>query len=185
MDEVAIYLVRHGAADAHWGQSADPGLSALGREQAEACASALAPRLETSALLISSPLARARQTAVPLAQRLQREVHIHEAFREVPAPVPLAQRRDWLRAFMRETWDDQPEALLGWRAAALDALRDLQAPCVIFTHFLVINAVVGHLRGDNSTLCFWPDNASISELAIRDGELSLTALGREMETVVN
>lgn len=180
-----IYLVRHGEAAAHWGQSADPGLSALGCEQAEVCARALTPRLDAGAVLLSSPLARATQTAAPLARHMGVDVSVSEAFREIPAPVPLPQRRDWLRAFMREEWKRQGEALITWREALLSALYSTQSPVVIFTHFLVINTVVGHIRGSERTLSFWPDNGSVTELLLRDGRLELVTLGREMETVVN
>lgn len=185
MPSVPIYLVRHGEAEAHWGQSADPGLSDLGREQAEACAQLLAPRLNAGGLLLSSPLARARQTAEPLARLLGTDISVSEAFREIPAPVPLPQRRDWLRGFMAEEWQGQSAALHAWREALLSALHATSAATVIFSHFLVINAAVGHVRNDRRTLCFWPDNGSVTELMLTDGQLELVALGREMTTVVN
>lgn len=185
MASIPIYLVRHGEADAHWGQSADPGLSDLGHGQAEACAQLLAPELEPGATLVSSPLARALQTAEPLARHMGVDVTISEVYREIPTPVPLAQRRDWLRAFMREEWPGQSETLLSWRQALLDSLHATSSTRVIFTHFLVINAVVGYIRQSERTLTFWPDNSSVTEIMLRDGQLELSVLGREMETVVN
>lgn len=180
-----IYLVRHGEADAHWGQSADPGLSALGREQAEDCAQYLAPQLNAEALLLSSPLARAVETAAPLARRSGLDVTLVEAYREIPAPVPLAQRRDWLRGFMQEEWQSQGDVLVAWREALLSALYATRSPTVIFTHFLVINTLVGHIRDTDRTVSFWPDNGSVTELLLTDGTLELITLGREMDTVVN
>lgn len=182
---IPIYLVRHGEADAHWGQSADPGLSELGREQARKCAHLLAPRLDAGALLLTSPLARARQTAAPLARLLDADVLVSDVYREIPSSVPLSQRRDWLREFMREEWKDQADTLIAWREALLAGLYSLQSPVAIFTHFLVINTVVGHVRGNDLTLNFWPDNASVTEIMLTDGKLVVTALGREMETAVN
>ncbi len=180
-----IFLVRHGEADAHWGQSADPGLSTLGREQAETCARDLAPLLKAEALLVSSPLARAIETAAPLARRTGLDVTPVESYREIPAPVPLVQRRDWLRGFMREEWKSQGDALVAWREALLSALYATRSPTVIFTHFLVINTVVGHIREADRTLSFWPDNGSVTELLLRNGTLELITLGREMDTVIN
>lgn len=185
MASIPVYLVRHGEADAHWGQSADPGLSDLGRVQAEDCACELVPRLEAGALLLSSPLARALQTADPLARRMGADVSVSEAYREIPAPVPLTERREWLRGFMREEWAGQPETLCSWRERLLDALHGISSPSVIFTHFLVINAVVGHIHRSEQTLSFWPDNGSVTEILLIDGKLELSVLGRQMETVVN
>ena len=185
MHSIPIYLVRHGEASAHWGQSADPGLSVSGRQQARNAALFLASRLDPGAQLVSSPLARARQTANPLSVLTGRDVIVLKAYGEIPAPVPLAQRREWLRAFMEKSWQGQDETLTAWREALLAEIYATQHPAAIFTHFLVINTVVGHILGTHRTLSFWPDNASVTELRLADGELEIVSLGREMDTVVN
>ncbi len=56
-----IYLVRHGRAAADWGSHVDPGLDDVGRTQAEAMASELAPKGPLP--LVASPLRRTRETA--------------------------------------------------------------------------------------------------------------------------
>ncbi len=180
-----IFLVRHGEAAAAWSESSDPGLSELGARQARDVAAALRDRLDLRARLISSPLARALETAQPLADVLSLGVEINDAFREIPAPVPLSQRRDWLRQFMQQTWDNQASTLCDWRDRVMEQLLGLRQPAVVFTHFLVINAVVGQIEGRAETLCFWPDNASITSLRRRGDTLELVELGRQMQTVVN
>ncbi|MDX1732955.1 MAG: histidine phosphatase family protein [Halioglobus sp.] len=180
-----VYLVRHGEAAASWGQSADPGLSELGQRQAQDVAQALLPQLAPHTRLFSSPLARARETAAPLGRELGAEVAISDVFREIPAPVPLPERQTWLRGFMRQRWEEQPESLHAWRDSAFQTLLALDTPAVIFTHFLVINAVVGRVQDRPETCCFMPDNGSITHLRLEDGALELAALGRELETVVN
>jgi probable phosphoglycerate mutase len=180
-----IYLVRHGEAAASWGEDPDPGLSALGRQQAGVAADTLAQRLAGNAQIVSSPLRRARETADPLAARLGLDVREDAAFREVPAPVPLPQRQAWLRQFMRQQWSEQDAGLLAWRDTALQYLRALESPGVVFTHFLVINAVVGQVLGRREILCFWPDNGSITHLRRSGDALSLVEQGEEMKTLVN
>ena len=180
-----IFLVRHGEAAASWGQSSDPGLSVLGREQATQAAQVLRDSVPDDVQLISSPLARARETAEPLATALSLPVAIADVFCEIPAPVPLADRQVWLRQFMQEQWCDQPSPLLDWRAAAVQHLLGLRKPTTVFTHFLVINAIVGQVLERTETLCFWPDNASITRLRHTGKSLELVALGNEMATVVN
>ncbi len=106
-------------------------------------------------------------------------------FREIPAPVPLAQRQAWLRQFMQQSWDGQSNELIAWRAAAIAQLSILEQPAVVFTHFLVINAVVGHALNDTRTLCFWPANGSVTRMRRSGSRLELIELGRQMETVVN
>ncbi|NQX87773.1 MAG: histidine phosphatase family protein [Halioglobus sp.] len=178
-----IYLVRHGEAASGWSDDADPGLSQQGWEQAETVADTLAHLSDVR--VVSSPLLRAQQTAAPLAARVGLPVEKDTAFREVPAPVPLGQRQAWLRQFMKEQWSLQVGALLAWRDTARARLLALESPTVVFTHFLVLNAVVGQVLGREDILCFWPDNGSITQMR-RDGDcLSLVELGAEMQTSVN
>ncbi len=180
-----IFLVRHGEAAASWGEAPDPGLSVLGRQQAEDAATALRQHVGQHTLLISSPLQRALETAAPLARELQQAVHTDAVFREIPSPVPLAQRQAWLRQFMRQQWMEQGDDLKAWRRSALERLLALQQPAVVFTHFLVINAVVGQVLERSETLCFWPDNGSITHLRHTGSNLELVARGIEMATHVN
>lgn len=180
-----ILLVRHGEAAAEWGQHEDPGLSTLGRQQAMDAAQALRPRLGSGWELYSSPKARTLETAEPLARVLGVEARVEEAFSEIPAPVPLERRKAWLRQFMREQWHGQPDTLWQWRDRMLERLCELEAPSVVYTHFLVINTVVAAAEQRDETLCFWPDNGSITHLRLKGGHLELVALGRAMKTVVN
>jgi 2,3-bisphosphoglycerate-dependent phosphoglycerate mutase len=76
---IRVWLIRHGESESNAGlPSADPGsipLTALGHQQAERVARALAA---TPALIVTSPYARARQTAQPAIRRF-----------------PAAARREW------------------------------------------------------------------------------------------
>ena len=180
-----LFLIRHGEAAASWGESPDPGLSHLGQQQAEEAAVALQQHVGSDTLLLSSPLQRALETSVPLAKSLRRDVIIEDVFREIPSPVPLAERQVWLRQFMQQQWVEQGDELIAWRAAALQRLLALTQPAVIFTHFLVINAVVGQLLDRPETLCVWPANGSITRLRHNGTSLELLALGDQIETTVD
>jgi broad specificity phosphatase PhoE len=183
---VDIFLVRHGEAAASWGEDPDPGLSELGGQQAAQAAALLLPQLARADIdIISSPLLRAQETSVPLAESLSLPVLIDTAFREIPAPVALAGRKQWLQAFMQQQWEEQPEALIEWRNTALSQIRSLKKPTVIFTHFLVLNAIIGDVLQRSETLVFWPDNASVTQLKLTGGTLELVELGVQMETVIN
>jgi len=130
-------------------------------------------------------LLRAQETAAPLATLLGQGVSVDERFREVPSPVPLAERQDWLRGFMREQWQEQDASLHAWRQSIVSAVDELQGSAVVFTHFLVINALVGWYQKRAETLVFWPDNASVTILA-RDASAGFVAtLGDQMSTVIN
>jgi probable phosphoglycerate mutase len=181
-----LYLVRHGEAAASWGQSPDPGLSDLGREQASTTCATLAEALDPGKLrIVSSPLLRARETAAPLVDCLGRPLEIDERFREIPSPVPLAERQTWLRGFMQGRWSDQADELKAWRHGILEAVSELPDGCVVFTHFLVLNTVVGWIEGRDETLSFWPANASVTRLSAEAGLPWQVERGEQMRSRVN
>jgi len=181
-----VFLVRHGEAAASWGQSADPGLSSLGQTQAQEAAGTLKTLLASRMpSIVSSPLKRARETAEPLARHFGLEPVIDDRFREVPSPSPLSGRQDWLRSFMRSRWSEQDAGLLAWRRAMLEALDTLPDGSVVFSHFLVLNTLVGAQEKRDETLLFWPANASITVFR-QDGEGAWSVrLGQEMASRVN
>ena len=180
-----IFLVRHGEAASSWGESPDPGLSDLGHQEAERAAQELLPLLSADVQLISSPLARAQETAEPLARLLAKPVEIDRVFREVPSPVPLSERQQWLRTFMQQDWSEQEGEIVQWREAAIERLMACDQPTAVFSHFLVINAVVSWVEGTSGILRFLPGNGSITHLRKHGEKLELVSLGAELETVVN
>lgn len=180
-----IWLVRHGEAAASWGEHTDPGLSDLGHQQAEAVAEELLPVVPAGTRILSSPKARALETAQPLADRLGCAIETDPAFIEVKAPVPLEQRQAWLRQFMGQSWDEQPASLWQWRQQMIDALARIEEPTVIFSHFLVINTVLAHVSSDPRTVQRWPDNASSHHFNRDERGLQIVSLGRQLETFIN
>jgi probable phosphoglycerate mutase len=182
---MSIFLVRHGEAALGWTESNDPGLSERGRQQAADTARRLQDQLPPGSLLLSSPMQRARETAAPLAAALGAEPAIVEPFREIPTPVAMAERQNWLNRIARQTWDEQHTMVQDWRMALLAALRQIREPAVVFTHFMVLNAIVGALREDDRVVTFLPDNASVTRLGGFGDELQLVELGQQFRTRVN
>jgi broad specificity phosphatase PhoE len=180
-----IWIVRHGEAAASWEADPDPALSELGRSQAEATSLALLEFLPNDVSIVSSPLRRAQETADALAAKMQKPVAIDDRFSEVRSPVPLSERKDWLRNFMQQDWTQQTEDLWDWRNDIVAGLTACQGPTVVFCHFLVINAVVAHISGSNKVLQCWPANASFHHFALDAGKLSLLELGQQMGSVIN
>ncbi|HAH11811.1 MAG TPA: histidine phosphatase family protein [Alphaproteobacteria bacterium] len=175
-----LYLVRHGEAAAGFTQSLDPGLSALGHEQA----SALAQKLKTwpQMAIVSSPLARALETSAPLAALWQCDPAIEPRVAEIPAPdgQTLAERGPWLQAFMRSSWSEAPAELKAWRTDLLQALTGIEQDTIVFTHFVAINVAAGAATGQDRVTCFSPANASLWSLEVSSGHLLLSALGAQL-----
>lgn len=190
-----IYMIRHGEAAAGWDADTDPGLSEKGRAQAEAVARDIESRVGRKLPLLSSPLRRCRETAMPLSALWDCEPVIETRVAEVPSPIhDLAERGAWLRRLMTGTWAEAltPENtgggkvdLLGWRRSVVDALTDLRDDTVIFSHFIAINVAAGAALDDDRLISFRPDNCSVTIFETSDGNLKLVEQGREAETKVN
>ncbi len=178
-----ICLIRHGAAAATWAEALDPGLSDEGRAHARGVAAAFASHAPCA--LVASPLARARETAQPLAQAWDIAVTTDERVREIPSTVPMAERRAWLTAIMAARWPEVDESLRAWRANALRAALGYGRDTLVFTHFMVINALVALATNDERLVCFEPDYGSITRFRCNGDALSLVSLGASRPTLVN
>jgi broad specificity phosphatase PhoE len=179
-----IYLVRHGKAAAGFDGHPDPGLDDRGRAQAQASAEMLAPKGPLP--VYSSPLARARETAEPLAGLWDAEVVMEPRLAEIPSPTEdLADRAAWLRQAMSGGWSDLDESLQAWRQALVECLIAMPSDAVVFSHFVAINAAVGAARGADSMVVFSPDNGSVTTLSNESGQLEILDLGRTASTHVN
>jgi len=173
-----LYLVRHGKTTAGWDEDYDPGLDELGRSQARRAAESLKPLGILK--IISSPLARARETAIPLAEAWGCSVEIEERVGEIPPPEKgLTDRGLWLGEVMTQKWPDLNRELREWREGVIEALLSLDSETVVFSHFIAINTAVGKATGDERVLGFMPDNGSITVIRTENEKLQLVRLGSQ------
>ncbi|CAN5300444.1 histidine phosphatase family protein [soil metagenome] len=186
-----LYLIRHGKPQTVWGQSSDedPGLDQTGHKQAEAASRALLalPQAVRPRLVISSPLRRCRETAVPFAAAIGAEIEIDPAVGEIPTPAALTaqERPAWLRRAFSGTWaeiDGDLDYEVWRRAVALSLLG--RGGTAVFSHYVAINAAVSSITGADAVLSIRPDHTSIITLDIVDGRLVLVDQGRQAETQV-
>lgn len=176
-----LHLVRHGHAAAGWGEDADPGLDPLGARQADAVGADLASSLSPRPI-VTSPLARAQETAAPLAARWGSTPSVDPSFGEIPSPTDdLELRHRWLSSALSSRWTDLDEAVAAWRERLLAALRATEHDIVVFTHFVAINAVVGEADGDPAVTVFLPANASVTVIDVdgASGVISVVERGSE------
>ena len=179
-----IYLVRHGKAAAGFDGHLNPGLDELGRLQAEAVAADLANLSPIP--IYSSPLARARETAEPLARRWQQDILTEPRVAEIPSPTQdLTARTSWLREAMAGRWSDLGPELQQWRQDLLDCIGAMPGDCVVFCHYIAINVVVGAAQEDDQVVVFSPDNASVTTVRTVARGLQMVELGRTANTQVN
>lgn len=175
-----LYLVRHGSASTTWEPSDfDPGLSELGRAQAEARAEKLADRGPLA--LLSSPLRRARETAAALERRWKTVASVEPRIGEIQPPgIAPDYRREWLKDVLQRRWSEL-EPLERWRSDVLQALSGITRDTVVFSHFVAINVAVGHALGDDRVAIFNPANCSCSLLEVQGNRFRILELGLEQE----
>ncbi len=177
-----IYLIRHGQAAASWGEHPDPGLSDTGQSQAKSVAEYLSSNPIES--VISSPMARCQETASYFAARSGLELAIEPRVTEIPTPEQVVDRVPWLRDLMSGEWGDAPLIVTDWRKALLEKIASLPDNTAVFTHFVAINAVVGHLENTDTVTVFRPNYCSVTTLERTGGELHVKGRGEELDTRV-
>ena len=183
-----IILIRHGEAASSWEKSTDPGLSDLGKAQAEECSNELLKiKNINSYSLISSPLTRAKKTSEPLSKKINIPVSINPLFAEIPSPgINLSERKEWLQKIFRMKLSDLETPQKKWKNAIIAELENINKPTIIFSHFMVINIIVSYLKKSDFIVNFYPDNCSITNLSKNGkGEIELINLGSELQTELN
>lgn len=181
-----LYFVRHGRAEASWDVAVDPSLDEVGRSQADAVANQLSLTIEPCAIY-TSPLARCRETSSFLAQSWRCEPIIEPRIAEIPSPqgVAMADRVEWLRAAMGGNWGDLAPEHRAYRDELVRFACATKGPAVLFTHFVAINALIGHVLGIDDVLTRALDNCSVTVFThSSDGSLRLVEYGNEADTLV-
>lgn len=177
-----IYFIRHGEAAASWGEHPNPGLSENGFQQAKQVAGLLG--LETISAIVSSPMQRCQDTAAAFSEASGLPVRVDPKVSEIPTPTEIEDRVVWLRGLMNGTWAAAPDIVKTWRENLIEAAEALPDGTVVFSHFVAINALVGHLEGLSDVTVFRPTYCSVTRLQQQDGRLQLVQRGGEADTKI-
>ncbi|KRA70409.1 phosphoglycerate kinase [Caulobacter sp. Root656] len=185
-----VHMIRHGRPASTWGEAdPDPGLDAVGTEQARAVARTLLalPEPERPSRVISSPLRRCRETAQPLADALGVAVEIDSRVGEIPTPAGLdaQDRPGWLRQAFQGRWSDIRGDLdyAAWTREVAQGVAS-HPGAAVFSHFVALNAAVSAATGEEAVAAFRPDHVSVTTFNVVDGALILVDKGREASTQV-
>jgi len=178
---VKLHLVRHGEAAAAWGDDPDPGLSTLGRAQAETAARTL--MAFGARCVLTSPLRRCRETAAPFESLSGLSARVDPFVAEIPTPDDVADRKVWLHNLMEGDWPSgaHPHAALLslFRQRLLWTLQAIQEDAIVFTHFVAINVALGHALGTKRVLERQPANCAIVSFESSGGRLHVREGGAE------
>lgn len=171
-----LRLIRHGeAAPALQGDN-DPGLSVRGVRQALALPSLLSERPDR---LLTSPLIRARETALPLAASFELERSVEPDYGELPwrEGQSAVERVTELSGAFRMAWSDFDAQWRGWRSRLIERALSETGDVVIVSHFVAINVLVGLALADDRAVVVRLANASVTELHVSADGLRVVALG--------
>ncbi|MBC7303888.1 MAG: histidine phosphatase family protein [Nocardia sp.] len=172
-----LILVRHAQPERVVGDTtaADPGLTGIGRNQADRVPAALAAHAVTR--IVSSPQRRARDTALPTATARDLPIDIiddlAEYDRDLPAYIPIEDAKtDFAQAYARIKAGHLPLEIDGpaFTARVLGAIDNLVAATahtdtvVAFAHGGVINVVLADILGLPRPLTFPIDYCSITRI---------------------
>jgi probable phosphoglycerate mutase len=190
MPGVELLIIRHGLPvridDA--GGPADPELSPEGHEQARRLADWL--RHDTITAIVTSPMQRARQTAVPLAEAFGLEPIVDDELAEfdrgqhfyVPLEELKAARDPRYEAQMRgEHMDSEVDPFTFREVVTVAVERVIEGnrggTVAVVCHGGVINAYASHVLGIESPLFFQPHYTSVNRfLASGGGHRSVASL---------
>ena len=179
-----IHLVRHGRATAGWDIDPDPGLDDVGIEQASRLADRLGP-LGTRPI-VTSPLRRCRETAVPLATRWRLTPDVEPMVAEIPSPpgVPMGERVPWLRVAMAGTWTALGPRYTAYRDSVAGRIAAFDVDTIVVSHFIAINAVIGACLADDRVVIRSLDNTSVTIVETTPAGLVLLEAGHEADTLI-
>jgi probable phosphoglycerate mutase len=184
-----LILIRHGLpehVETDDGTPANPPLSEIGHEQAKRMAAWLADTQIDH--LYSSPMQRAHQTALPLAQLKQLEPQLREGVAEYDRnadhyiPVEQMKKLDygrWQKLMQGDVNDINFQKFFDEVVTTLSDIVDAHRgeTVAVTCHGGVINAWAAHVLGLGQRMFFNPNYTSISRfMAASSGERSIITL---------
>lgn len=181
-----LLLVRHGEASASWGDHIDPGLSKNGLKQANNLIQFFSNEDLSSFDFFSSPKARAIETSTPLAKSYKKHVIVNKRFSEIPSEnIPNNKKQGWLKEIMLQDQSALPVMVKDWREKIFEELFLIKNNAIIFSHFMVINAITSSILNSPNLLYFYPDYTSCTKIIFENNEIKEIVLGDDKKTLIN
>lgn len=162
MSTKRIVLFRHG--EAIKAPNGDGGLTERGLIQAVEAAKRF-QRVSNSIVfgIASSPMKRAVETADQIAQVLGAERFIEKSLSEAPVPIKDGKPQ------YPDSWTTASLEMRKWRSDLIAFVMGCDHDQFLVTHFLAINAIVGHVQRDTAVVVCHPPYGSVTIL--REGSV--------------
>ena len=186
MSQIDLIFIRHGEASDAWSNHPDPGLSKTGISQSNDLLDNKDLALLENYSFISSPKLRAIETAKPLAKKFNKELKIDNDFIEIPSKnIDLNDRQDWIREIVKTNKKDLPNYVKLWIKNIYKKTISLKKNSIIFTHFMVINALISEITSSETLLYFHPGYTSIVKIKIAENKIQSFVIQESEKTHIN
>ena len=186
MSQIEIIFIRHGEASDAWGDHLDPGLSNNGILQANNLLNHKELQNLKDFSFMSSPKSRAIETGKPLAKKFDKKLNIDEVFIEIPSKdIAQEKKQEWLKNIVQTKIDNLPDFIQSWSDDIYFKTKSLEQNTIIFTHFMVINALLSKLSNKDTLMYFYPDYTSVIKIVIRNNEFEYFLTEDSKKTSIN
>ena len=72
-----------------------------------------------------------------------------------------------------------------WRSELTKQILSIERDTIIFSHFMVINALIAEFTNNQNLLCFYPDYTSITKIIVNNNKVKEFYIGGERKTPIN
>ena len=115
-----------------------------------------------------------------------KDLKIQNKFSEIPSEkISNDKKQNWLREVMSQDINTLPEEIKSWQDNIMNALSSINSDAVIFSHFMVINAIAASVLRNSKLLYFYPDYTSCTRLLVKDNQIKQIILGNDKKTLIN
>ena len=90
-----------------------------------------------------------------------------------------------IRDSMNTEIRDLPDFVVNWRNNIIKHSLGVSQNTIIFTHFMVINALVSSLLQKSALMYFYPNYVSVTKITFENNEFKSISLGDEKKTIIN
>ena len=131
-------------------------------------------------------IARAIETADPLAKKFNKDIVLDNTFIEIPSKnIALNQKQNWLKKILNTKKDSLPKYIKIWSEEIFNKLITIENDSVIFTHFMVMNSIVSSLIKSETLLSFYPDYTSVLEIISDNKIIKSYSIEGNKKTYIN
>ena len=186
MSQIELIFIRHGEASDAWNNHPDPGLSEAGISQSNDLLNNKDLKLLENYSFTSSPKLRAIETAKPLVKKFNKELKIDNDFIEIPSEnIDLDDRQDWIYEIVKTNKKDLPDYVKLWSKNIYKKTTSLKKNSIIFTHFMVINALISEITNSETLLYFHPGYTSTVKIKIAENKIQSFLIQESEKTHIN